>query len=446
MRIVLYNTTSNVFDGEFVQSTLLPKRADEWDKMAELYPEHEIILVTKMPGAYLLDVTGNEIAGQSAKIQYKLVEENDSAEEIAALIRNLAPAVAVAVSTPAFPLDWNTLKDAVIAEQLEKYGVKTIAHKVFTSIAFFDKWRAHLALRELGFGVAKAVYVHNDLFWVEKLNPMISSNAYKEYILYRVKEMTYPVIIKDTVGAGSLGIQIVPDFEKAKEVLTAQSNDADLIVEELVQGEPFGTEVHGVKGKYHVLPPFIFSKNEEGITDPFQSVKFGPVTNEKYHIAQLQESLRRMAETFEFAGCTQVDLVFKDDKWYVIEINPRWSGMTTTAAAAEERSPFSIFIESAVGGAVDYSKRGNLKYTLNFKIPALPDEELERLYNFPHVKYVMKSVSSYPGNEMQYCEVVMGGYDTKEELLDGLKALKEAYPDIVSPLVVKNAEALSQMD
>ncbi len=446
MRIVLYNTTSNIFSGEYSQSTLLPSRAAEWDKMGELYPGHELILVTKMPGTYLLDVKGEEIEVKSGKIKYVLVEENDSAEEIAQLIRGLAPAMAVAISTPAFPLDWNTIKDAVIAEYLEEYGIKTIAHKVFTAIAFFDKWRAHLALRELGFGVAKAVYVHNDMFWVEKQNPSISTNVYKEYILYRVKDMSYPIIIKDTVGAGSMGIQIVDSFAKAHAVLCAETNDTDLIVEELVQGEPFGTEVHGVKGHYHVLPPFIFSKSAEGITDPFQSVKYGPVTNEKYHIAQLQESLRRMAEMFDFAGCTQVDLVYKNDKWYVIEINPRWSGMTTTAAAAEGRSPFSIFIDSAVGCQVDYSKRENLKYVLNFKIPALDDAELERLYAFSGVKYVMKSVSTFPGAEMQYCEVVIGGYDTQEELLNALKALKEAFPAAVSPLVLKNAEALSAMD
>jgi len=444
MKIVLYNTTSNFFDSQFSTNTLLPRRADEWDKMAELYPEHEFILITKMPGSYLLDIKGNDIIRKSDKIKYIILGENDSAEEIAELIRDIAPAVAVAVSIPGFPLDWNTLKDAVIAEQLEKFGIKTVAHKVFTAIATFDKWRSHLALRELGFGVAKAVYVHNDLFWVEKDNPVIETNVYKEYILYRIKGMTFPVIIKDTVGAGSMGISIAESYEQAEEILTAEANDADLIVEELVQGEQFGTEIHGVKGKYHVLPPFSFSMNEEGITDPFQSVKFGPVTDKKYHIPQLQESLRRLAEAAEFAGCTQVDLVFHNDKWYVIEINPRWSGMTTTTAAAEGRSPFSIFIESAVGSDVDYSKWENLKYVLNFKIPALEDDELERLYAFPNVKYVMKSVYSRPGSEMQYCEVVYGGFDTKEELMDGLKSLRDAFPDDVSPLVIENAEKLSQ--
>ncbi len=446
MRIVLYSTTANKYIGKYVDATYLPRKADEWDKVAELYPEHELILVVKIPGRCLLDMKGDDVAYKSEKIQYVFIGEDDSAEAIAELIHGLAPAVAIAASMPDTPLDWNPVKDSIIAEQLEKRGVKTIANKVFTSIAAFDKWRSHLVLRELGFGVAKAVYVHNDLFWVEKINPAINSNVYKEYVLYRVKEMTFPVIIKDTVGAGSLGLKVAESFEQAKDILTAQANDADVIVEEFVQGEQFGTEIHGVKGKYHVLPPFAFSMNESGITDPFQSVKFGPVTNKKYNIAQLQESLRRLAETLEFAGCAQIDLVFKDSKWYVIEINPRWSGMTTTAATAEGRSPFSIFIESALGSSVDYSKWENLKYVLNFKTPELSDEELERLFAFPHVTNVVRAISKQPGAEIQYCEVVMGGFDTKLQLIESLNALNDACPGAVSPAVIKNVEVLAIKD
>ncbi len=440
----MYNTNSTVFDPESSQSRYYPKRADEWDKMAELYPDHELILVTQMPGGYLLDIEGDSIAAKSGKIQYVILEDDATAEEIADTIYNLAPAMAVAVPAPAIPFDWNPIKESVIAELLEQRNIKTVAHRVFTSIAFFDKWRSHLALRELGFGVAKAIYVHNDLFWVEKLSPSVRTNVYKEYVLYRVKDMSYPVIIKDTVGAGSLGIQIAETYEKAAALLTSEGNNSDLIVEELIQGEPFGTEVHGVRGKYHVLPPLSFSVNAEGITDPLQSVKFGPVTNEKYHIPQLQESLRRMAETFEFAGCAQVDLVFKDGKWYVIEINPRWSGMTTTSAAMEGRSAFSVFIESAVGSAVDYSKLENLKYTLNFKTSNLNGELMCKLGERPCVKAIVMSTGKMEGQELVYCEIVIGGFDTKDALLSGLDELKADFPGVVSDAVVENARKLAR--
>jgi biotin carboxylase len=444
MKIVLYNTASSKFDGRYSSTTVFPKKTDEWDKLASSYPEHEFILVTKIPGMFTLDMKVNEIAKRSDKIKYVIVPENSTVDEIAQLILEQTPSIAIAVSLPGIPLDWNTIKDGLVAEQLQKRGIKTVSHSVYTAVAFFDKWRSHLVLCGHGFGVAKAMYVHNDLFWAEKTNLSVSTNVYKEYVLYRIKDMSFPVIIKDVVGAGSIGIKTADTYEETISILNSDQNTTDLMVEELILGEQFGAEIHGVKGNYHVLPPFSFSINDKGIVDPFQSVKFGPVTNKKYNIPLLQESLRRLAETLEFAGCTQIDLVFKDDKWYIIEVNPRWSGMTTTTAAMQGRQPLAVFVESALGSKKDYNKIENLKYVVSFKIPALEDEELAELYEHPYVHYVVKDIIAPPGGGvLKYCELVFGGYDTKEELIAELKAFRDKYPDVISKMVVENAEKLA---
>lgn len=437
MRIVFYSTFSTLIAGGG-SSSYFPRRADAWDALAEQYPQHEFILVTAHPGLYLVD---SDTSKRSDKIKYVFIDEKHSSpEEIAELIKKQAPAVAVAISVPGMPIDWNFIKDAVIGEMLEKTGIKVVAHKVFTAMAFYDKWRSQIALRQFGFDYAKGIYIHNDQFRVEEKIPYFSNNVYKEYVLYRVSQFNYPIIIKDTIGAGSLGLQVAENFEQAKEVLTSDKNTSDLIAEEMIQGESFGTEIHGVEGHYHVLPPFIFSMNDEGVTDPLQSVKVGPVTSEKYNIPQLQESLRRLAEAFHFAGSAQVDLIFRDGKWCIIEVNPRWSGMTTTAAAAEGRNPLAIYAESAIGSEVDYSKWENLKYTLNFKIPATDDEILEKLNERDHVKFEMV----VKAGELQYCEVVLGGFDTKEEMLAELTAIKDEFPGLVSDIVVKNAHSLAE--
>ena len=114
------------------------------------------------------------------------------------------------------------------------------------------------------------------------------------------------------------------------------------MVEELIQGEQFGTEIHGIEGRYSVLPPIAFSVNKDGITDPLSSVKFGPVTDPAYHFEKVQEELLNMAQNGE---------------WFIIEINPRWSGMTTTTAAKEGRNPRAIFVDSILGTDKNYSMK-----------------------------------------------------------------------------------------
>lgn len=117
------------------------------------------------------------------------------------------------------------------------------------------------------------------------------------------------------------------------------------MVEELIQGEQFGTEIHGIEGRYSVLPPIAFSVNKDGITDP------------AYHFEKVQEKLLNMAQTLKFEGTVQVDLVYRNGEWFIIEINPRWSGMTTTTAAKEGRNPLAIFVDSILGTDKNYSMK-----------------------------------------------------------------------------------------
>lgn len=101
MKIVFYNTSSIRSAGSSL--SYFPKRADEWDELADKYPQHEFVLITTQPGSYLLDKDTSKL---SDKIKYVFIDEQHSSpDEIVELIKKQAPAVAVAVSTPSIPID-----------------------------------------------------------------------------------------------------------------------------------------------------------------------------------------------------------------------------------------------------------------------------------------------------------------------------------------------------
>jgi hypothetical protein len=102
-------------------------------------------------------------------------------------------------------------------------------------------------------------------------------------------------------------------------------------------------------------------------------------------------------------------------------------------------------VESALGSKLDFNLTENLKYVVSFKIPAIEDNQLAKLYEHPNVYYVVKDIIVFPGGgKLEYCELVFGGFDTKEELITALKTLKEQYPDVISNMVVRNAEMLAE--
>lgn len=444
MKIVFYTTRSDAFNGDYVRMTYEPRRALAWDELAAAHPEHEIVVAGMKPGNALFDMEGSQISERPKNVQYVELENGLGLEEVADVIADLQPDAAVAVSGPGQTLDWNPVMDSMIAEVLEQRGIRAVAHRVFTSMACFDKWRSNMMLRSARFDVARSLYVHNDIFRVEETIPSISTNVYKEYVLRRIRDMEYPVIIKSTTGAGSAGIQIADTFEDAAKVLLNENNNADVLVEEMLPGEQFGTEIHvTADGQYNVLPPFALSTNEAGITDPYTGAKFGPVTDEAYSIRELQETLRRMAMQFGFRGSTEIDLVYRNNKWSVIEINPRWSGLTTTAAAAQDRSPLEIYMETVTGGKKDYSDPANLKPALNFKVRDLSPEDAARLAQFEGVKYVGSTIAEVPGRDrVAFSEVVMGGFDTKQELRDAFERVRDAFPDNIPDQTIRNVESL----
>lgn len=307
-----------------------------------------------------------------------------SAEDTAELIAQQKPDIAVAIASGAVPFDWVPIKTALIAEKLQKRGIATIANNTLVSVAAFDKWRSNIMFRSF-VKAAKGIYIHHELFLAEKKNPGVSVNVYKEYVFYRIKEMNFPVIVKDTLGAGSIGVEVMNSYEEVESFLNSDRNNSDIMVEELLN----------------------------------------------------------MAQSLKFEGTVQVDLVYRAGEWYIIEINPRWSGMTTTTAAMEGRNPLSIFVDSILGTDKNYSMKRNLKYALNFKMKARSQEDLIRLYGNPHVDYIMQLETSVAGMEkINYCEVVISTDQEKEDILNILNELEEEFSGLVSNDVKANAGEL----
>lgn len=109
----------------------------------------------------------------------------------------------------------------------------------------------------------------------------------------------------------------------------------------------------------------------------------------------------------------------------------------------EGRNPFAIFVDSILGIDKNYSMKRNLSYTLNFKMKARSHEDLLRIYENPHVEYVMQLETAVPGMEdINYCEVVISTEKGKEELLNILDELNREFPGLVSADVRNNAEQL----
>ncbi|MBQ7158201.1 MAG: ATP-grasp domain-containing protein [Treponema sp.] len=427
--IVFYSTNTNEFDGTHLVTRTMPSRRSEWDVLARAFPDFHFFVVTQLPGAFLLDVERNSVSEEPESVRY-VVTEKLSPQAMAEKILTLSPDIAVAATFWVTPFDWLGVQDAQIADILRAKGVRTVCHSLETMLACFDKYQTRLLLEKHGFSVSKAVYIHHEQFWAERGHREVHTNAYKNAVLSQLEHLHYPVVVKDTVGLSSYGMEVAVSYKQALFYLFSGRTNGDRLVEEFIEGEQFGTEIYGTDGNYTVLPPCMFSVNRYGITSPKQSVKIGPITSERYRIPELQAMLQSLAKKLNLSGVAQVDLIFNNDGWHIIEINPRLSGMTETYAASLNTSVCRILTDIALGNHDHFSP---LAPVLNFKIPICEESQLADFFSRPEVKYVhqIHNEAAKQEREKGYGEVVLRSDSGISALKNAFLAFSADYPALV---------------
>jgi len=439
MKILLYSITTLIPDHSKSSLCFYPSRAECWSELAKDYPNVQFTVVCDKHNEYFLDFNDGQIHELSDKVSYVYYPVGAEVAEITKMISDIKPDLVVAINVPDIPVDWGYIKASIIAEQLKCLGFRVVCHSPDASIKFADKWRTHCTLKELGFNVAPAVYVQNNLYNLHSKIKEISANAYREYILWSVKQLNYPVLIKNTFYCGSIDMKKANNYIEVAEILSSQRNDADFLVEEYIQGEHFGTEIHGAFGKYNIMPPMLFSTNDEGVVDPFKNIKVGPVLNQQYKISELLNLLKKLAEIFEFEGTAQVDLIFSNGQWYIVEVNPRLSYMTDTISfGMQQRSLYKAYVDSALCATEDYNNSKNLKYAINFKVDNIEKNLLNRVTGYSAVRSAKMTNTYRQGSFIECNDIVLGGYDSKKEAYDNLLNFSKIFPEIVPIYVISN--------
>ncbi len=436
MRVTIYSTGGN--DPESPHSAIhsfYPGRAQDWDDVADRYPEHEFSICCCVSEGHLVDVEGSKVLETPRKVQTIILPLSAGIPELVELIAKTEPDVAYAASLPNVSYDWNPIRDAMVGEELKKKGIRVIGPDLALAMNAFEKNRTAELLRKHGFPVADGVYVQASLYRAQEKNSIIVNNAYREYVLRELQKIHFPVIIKASSGAGSVGLNVADTLEQADRILSGL--DSDVMVEEKLSGENFGVEVYGVPGSYRVYDPILFSTAKNGVTDPFASIKYGPVRSEKYQVEKLRKQMLSMAEELQFSGGVEMDLIFHEGEWYVVDLNPRFSLLSQMIGATAGKTVAQLIAENAIG-KLDPVDPKRLKIAVDFKTRPASKEELQRLReDFPSVRSVLTFRLGITEEEtVSYSEIDVGGFDTDMDLLLELHRISEKYGDLVTPEIV----------
>ena len=184
-------------------------------------------------------------------------------------------------------------------EKFEELGVLVLAPTLETAELCFDKFRMYRRLSELG---VSTVRTYGDIKSFQKA--------------FDGGEIAFPVFVKPRTGSGSVGARKILNLEALQE---AFAEDAGLIVQEYMgDALDLDADVYVDTVSHEVVSVFTKKKLETKIGGASKTVSI----KEQKMVDFLVSSLKY----FDFRGPIDVDVFYRDGKYYLSEVNPRFGG------------------------------------------------------------------------------------------------------------------------
>lgn len=263
--------------------------------------------------------------------------------------------------------DENALRDALVCARLAEAGLATVMHSVDSTSVMANKWDTKGVVGEHGLRTPPGMLVDGDLL----NNRTVSVPAYVDYLHGRTAEIGYPLLSKPLWDCLANGIELIEDAAGLTAYLS-KPYDGNVVLEKCLSGELCSVEVVGTGGDYDVLPliwkgptggapTFVFTTMRYSAPRRTADVEFEPVAG------RLQE----LCTTLGINGSVEVEMIYADGEYHVIEINPRVSGSTTLSIAASGANTYVGLLDILRGRWTTSARAGERRIAMQIPTTAL---------------------------------------------------------------------------
>lgn len=182
--------------------------------------------------------------------------------------------------------------------RFESIGVEVLAPDERTARLCFDKYKMFCYLSEKGI-------------------PTIQTfGAYKDFTdAYRANKVQFPVFVKPRTGSGSVGAKKIENFEMLE---AACQENPDLIIQEFMDCQDLDADVYVDMISHRPVSLFSKRKIEKKIGGASKTISFRD--------DQLVEFVEKVLRNFRFNGPIDMDFFYRDGRYFLSEINPRFGG------------------------------------------------------------------------------------------------------------------------
>ena len=276
-----------------------------------------------------------------------------------------------------------------LAEKLDQEGIKILGTSLKSINAVEDRKVFEKLLKELGIPQPKGLAVNTT---TQALNA--------------VKELGYPVLVRPSYVIGGRGMQVVYNDEELLTYITEAlkfSNEHPVLIDQYIEGQE--VELDAISDGRDILIPGICEHIERAGVHSGDSMSIYPSQN----ISRKNEKIMtkyaaKIAQKLNIKGLMNIQFIIKDDKVYVIEVNPRASRTVPIMSKVTGIPMVDIALRAILGKSIKRAgfgvglyKKSNL---VSVKMPIFSWQKLNRID--PALAPEMKSTGEVLGIDTTY--------------------------------------------
>lgn len=241
--------------------------------------------------------------------------------------------------------DENAVRDSVVAGRLAAAGVRVVMHDPAVTVLLSNKAETKALLRGAGIPVPDDVLLDGDV-----LNGRtVALPGYRDHVTEQAHRIGFPLLCKPLWDSFGNGIRYVEGPEALAALLRAPM-ECHALLERCLDGELCSVEIIGTDGAYRVQPLVWKGRTGGEPSFLFGSVRYaGPRPEAERQFAGLSASLVRLCAEVRLRGAAEVEMIYRNGTYEVIEINPRVSGTTLLSGVASGRNTYAELLHMALG-------------------------------------------------------------------------------------------------
>ena len=316
-----------------------------------------------------------------------------------------------------------------LAEKLHQEGIKILGTSLESINAVEDRKVFEKLLRELEIPQPKGCAVTS------------TTGA-----LNAVKELGYPVLVRPSYVIGGRGMQVVYNDDELLTYITEAfkfSNEHPVLIDQYLEGQE--VELDAVSDGRDILIPGICEHIERAGVHSGDSMSIYPSQNiSRKNEKILVKYATKIARRLNIKGLMNIQFIIKDDKVYVIEVNPRASRTVPIMSKVTGIPMANIAVEAILGKSIRRAgfgvglyKKSNL---VCVKMPIFSWQKLNRID--PALAPEMKSTGEVLGIDTTYKKALYkaflaGGHKFSKAKQRVLVSLNDHYKKPALPMLKK---------